>query len=186
VVLTSNNTRDLSAALKRRCLHLFLEYPQADRELAIIRSKDTGLPDALAARLVEVVRGMRELDLRKPPSISETIDWARTLAVLGVQDLTPEILSRTANVVVKYERDLRRVGAAMPRLLDPNAVVEEHHEHGHHHHDHDHDHGPEKRASKDEPGRHDDAYYGTAENAPAPKKVSAGQGQRSFARKRPV
>ena len=95
VVLTSNNTRDLSAALKRRCLHLFLDYPDADRELDIIRSKDTGLDDALATQLVEVVRGLRELDLRKAPSISETIDWARTLAVLrrGTSDPTVRIRS---------------------------------------------------------------------------------------------
>jgi MoxR-like ATPase len=177
VVLTSNNTRDLSAALKRRCLHLFLDYPQADRELDIIRSKDTGLGDALATQLVQVVRGMRELELRKPPSISETIDWARTLAVLGVQDLSAEILAQTANVVVKYERDLRRVGEAMPRLLDPNAVLPAPHEHGHHHHhdDHDHDHEPDgvaKRAAKDEPGRHGN---------PVPAPISAGQGARSFA-----
>src|SRR5690242_19027385 len=80
VILTSNNTRDLAAALKRRCLHLFLDYPAAERELEIVRSMDTGLTEALAAQLVEVVRGLRELDLRKSPSISETIDWARTLA----------------------------------------------------------------------------------------------------------
>ena len=168
VILTSNNTRDLSAALKRRCLHLFLEYPDAKRELDIIRSKDTGLPDALAEHLVEIVREMRELELRKPPSISETIDWARTLAVLGVQDLSAEVLAQTANVVVKYERDLRTVR----RFLDPNTVVEHHH-----HHDHDHDHGPAKRAAKDTPGRH---------GGDPPKPVSKGQGERSFARKRPV
>ena len=90
VILTSNNTRDLAAALKRRCLHLFLDYPSAERELEIVRSKDTGLPEALAAQLVDVVRGLRELDLRKAPSISETIDWARTLAVLGVDELLGE------------------------------------------------------------------------------------------------
>ena len=95
VVLTSNNTRDLSAALKRRCLHLFLDYPTAERELAIVRSKDTGLPEALAVRLVEIVRGLRELELRKAPSISETIDWARTLAVLGVSELDGEVLGQT-------------------------------------------------------------------------------------------
>ncbi len=86
VILTSNNTRDLSAALKRRCLHLFLDYPSAERELEILRSKKTGLPDAAAERLVQIVRGLRGLDLRKAPSISETVDWARTLAVLGVED----------------------------------------------------------------------------------------------------
>ena len=106
VILTSNNTRDLSAALKRRCLHLFLDYPDAERELDIIRSKDTGLDDALASQLVEVVRGLRELDLRKAPSISETIDWARTLAVLGASELSSKVLSDTLNIVVKYERDV--------------------------------------------------------------------------------
>src|SRR6202012_4863559 len=108
VVLTSNNTRDLSAALKRRCLHLSLDYPDAERELAIIKSKDTGLPDALAQTLVEGGRGLRDLDLRKGPSISATIDWARTLAVLGASELTAELLSQTANVVVKYDRALHR------------------------------------------------------------------------------
>src|SRR3954453_15197189 len=100
VVLTSNNTRDLSAALKRRCLHLFLDYPSAERELEIVRSKNTGLPEAAARELVEVVRGLRELELRKAPSISETIDWARTLAVLGVDELNSQILSETVSVVV--------------------------------------------------------------------------------------
>src|SRR5690349_6755477 len=101
VILTSNNTRDLAAALKRRCLHLFLDYPTAERELEIVRSKDTGLPEAAARELVEVVRGLRELELRKAPSISETIDWARTLAVLGIDDLNASILSDTVSVVVK-------------------------------------------------------------------------------------
>ena len=90
VILTSNNTRDLAAALKRRCLHLFLDYPAADRELEIVRSKNTGLTDALAAQLVDVVRGLRDLELRKAPSIFETIDWARTLAVLGRRRAVPE------------------------------------------------------------------------------------------------
>ncbi len=211
VVLTSNNTRDLSAALKRRCLHLFLDYPDPERELEIIRSKDTGLPDALAARLVDIVRGLRELDLRKAPSISETIDWARTLAVLGVEDLTSAVLSSTLNVVVKYERDLRLSVGALPALVDPNAAVPDSlhghvHGHGHGHgHDHGHDHGhrqghgqghddPEgrdegrrRRAAMDQPGRHDEAYYGSAEKAPGVRAVTAGQGARSFStRKRPV
>jgi hypothetical protein len=197
VVLTSNNTRDLSAALKRRCLHMFLDYPSAERELDIIRSKDTGLPEALAVRLVEIVRGLRQLELRKAPSISETIDWARTLAVLGVSELTGEVLGQTLNVVVKYERDLRRATEALPRLVDPNATVPSGrtghgHGHGHGHADGDDaaSDGVAKRASKDEPGRHDKDYYG----APGPgtagvRTVSADKGQRSFAagaRKRPV
>ena len=201
VVLTSNNTRDLSAALKRRCLHLFLEYPSAERELAILRSKDTGLADALAQRLVEVVRGLRELELRKAPSISETIDWARTLAVLGVQELDAQVLASTLNVVVKYERDLGKAVKALPRLVDPNAEVPDHlhshgHGHGHSHGDHGHEHddgdvdGREKRRAKDEPGRHDEAYYGAPGSSGGVRRVSSSQGAKSFAagraRRRPV
>ncbi|WP_270486930.1 AAA family ATPase [Gordonia jacobaea] len=215
IVLTSNNTRDLSAALKRRCLHLSLDYPDAARELDIIKSKDTGLADVLAAKLVEIVRGLRDLDLRKAPSISETIDWARTLAVLGADELSADLLSATANVVVKYDRDLTRALDALPRLVDPNAEVPDHlHSHGHSHgnshgpghshshddhdHDHDHDHasadrsGKARRAAKDEPGRHGDEYYGSpgAKSDAGTRTVSASQGSRSFnargARKRPV
>jgi MoxR-like ATPase len=197
VVLTSNNTRDLSAALKRRCLHLTLDYPDADRELAIIASKGTGLSEALARQLVQVVRGLRGLDLRKSPSISETIDWARTLAVLGVEELTADALAETANVVIKYERDMGKAISALPRLVDPNAHPEDHphpHEHGH-----DHPHGLDRRsppaapapqapasegavrrAGKDEPGRHDDAYYGpNGRSGPRPA-IGRSQGERSF------
>ena len=202
VVLTSNNTRDLSAALKRRCLHLFLDYPDATRELEIIRSKDTGLSEALAVRLVEIVRGLRELELRKAPSISETIDWARTLAVLGVEELTSDVLSSTLNVVVKYERDLQKALAAIPAMVDPNATVPDSldgghgHGHGHgpgadHSHDDSLDDGVAKRAAKDQPGRHDEAYYGGAGSSggkpKTPRTVTAGQGERSFStRRRPV
>ncbi|NDK92352.1 MoxR family ATPase [Gordonia desulfuricans] len=199
IVLTSNNTRDLSAALKRRCLHLSLDYPEADRELDIIRSKNTGLSETLSAKLVEIVRGLRDLDLRKAPSISEAIDWARTLAVLGADELSAEILSQTANVVVKYDRDLTRALEAIPKLVDPNAEVPDHlhsHDHGHghshghshgsahdHDHDHDHDHsGQTKRAEKDKPGRHADDYYGSpgAKSDAGLRDVSAAQGSRSF------
>lgn len=216
VVLTSNNTRDLSAALKRRCLHLFLEYPDAERELEILRSKKTGLDDAAAQKLVQIVRGLRGLDLRKSPSISETIDWARTLAVLGVTELEAEVLADTVSVVAKYERDVERSRAALPRLVDPNAVVPDHphphgHDHGHSHtHDEDDDGGRARRAAKDTPGRHDDEYYGQrasrsgggggdgdeaggARQIPAaPRGVTSSQGARSFpgnrggARRRPV
>ena len=204
VILTSNNTRDLSAALKRRCLHLFLDYPSAERELEIVRSKDTGLPDALATQLVDVVRGLRELELRKAPSISETIDWARTLAVLGVEELTATILSDTASVVVKYEKDVRKAIGALPRLVDPNAKVPEPgHGHGHGH-DGDHTHDsprpssapdedePEEvdgravRAAKDTPGRFGNTYgsnplAGDIGAAPVkPPKVPAERGSRSF------
>lgn len=178
VILTSNNTRDLAAALKRRCLHLFLDYPAAERELEIVRSKNTGLSEALAAQLVDVVRGLRELDLRKSPSISETIDWARTLAVLGVDELNAQVLSDTVSVVVKYDKDVRKSLDALPKLVDPNATVPQtlHSHNGHHHHhDHDHDHGQhhhhdepdgrEVREAKDKPGRFKDGYYGTPKTA---------------------
>jgi MoxR-like ATPase len=205
VILTSNNTRDLSAALKRRCLHLFLDYPSAERELEIVRSKDTGLPDALATQLVDIVRGLRELELRKAPSISETIDWARTLAVLGVEELTATVLSDTASVVVKYDKDVRKAIGALPRLVDPNAKVPDPgHGHGHGHgHDGDHTHDsprrsssdedePEEvdgravRAAKDTPGRFGHTYGSNplgGDNGAAPiksPKVPAERGSRSF------
>ncbi|GAB3300794.1 AAA family ATPase [Parasphingorhabdus pacifica] len=207
VVLTSNNTRDLSAALKRRCLHLFLDYPDVDRELEIIRSKDTGLPEAAAKQLVEVVREIREIPLRKAPSISETIDWARTLAVLGVEELDGALLGDTANVVLKYERDLDKARELLPHLRDPNRNIPEQpqdaghghgHGHGHSHaghgehvEDHVDDEGKEVRNAKDRPGRHDDGYYGSRTSGPLQRAggVSADQGSRSWvpnARKRPV
>lgn len=190
VILTSNNTRDLAAALKRRCLHLFLDYPSAERELEIVRSKDTGLTAALAAQLVEVVRGLRDLDLRKAPSISETIDWARTLAVLGVDELSAKVLSDTISVVIKYDKDVRKSLEALPRLIDPNAKVPDtlHNGHAHAHgHGHSHDHGhaeppslrsphaePERdgkaaREAKDKPGRFSNGYYGTPK-VPSPSR----------------
>lgn len=191
VILTSNNTRDLAAALKRRCLHMFLDYPSAERELEIVRAKETGLSDAVAAQLVDIVRGLRELELRKAPSISETIDWARTLAVLGVDELSARVLADTVSVVVKYDKDVRKALDALPKLVDPNATVPKslghNHDHGHSHsgghhhdhdhphdhdHDHDHDHGKSERAAKDKPGRFTDGYYGT------PKKGTGSLGRR--------
>ncbi|MEE4595829.1 MoxR family ATPase [Streptomyces sp. DSM 41524] len=200
IVLTSNNSRDLSAALKRRCLHLSLGYPDAERELEILRSKETGLSEATARHLVEVVRGLRELRLRKNPSISETVDWARTLAVLGVDELGPEVLADTANVVLKYERDLGRALDVLPRLVDPNRTLPQpghHHDgHGHpHHHDghdgHDGDDGHDDRhevdgralrTAMDQQGRHDKDYYGAPGPGPTRRTApGAGQGARSFA-----
>ncbi|MEO6472129.1 MAG: MoxR family ATPase [Aeromicrobium sp.] len=125
VLLTSNNTRDLSAALKRRCLHLFLDYPDHERELQIVASKKTGLADALCEELVTVVQELRTLELRKAPSIAETVDWARTLAILGATDLGAENLSATANIVMKYERDLERAIAHLKKRygIEPAAEL---------------------------------------------------------------
>jgi MoxR-like ATPase len=198
VVLTSNNTRDLSAALKRRCLHLFLDYPDAERELEIVRSKRTGLPEAAARQLVQVVRGLRELPLRKSPSISETIDWARTLTVLGVDELDAGVLADTLNIVLKYERDMQRAVGELPRLVDPNRDLPgAGHAHGHGSdghggapaHEHAGDNGRDVRAAMDRPGRHDEGYYGAPGQGPTRRtEPGQGQGSRSFAaliRRRP-
>ena len=105
VVLTSNSTRELSEALKRRCLHAQVEYPDAARERAIVRSRVPEVTEVLAEQIVRAVRAMRALDLRKPPSIAETIDWARAVEALGHHDLTDAVAGQTLGVVLKNEMD---------------------------------------------------------------------------------
>jgi MoxR-like ATPase len=106
VILTSNNTRELSEALKRRCLFLHLDYPDVDREKAIVRVRVPEIDEALAEQIAQVVRSIRELDLKKAPSISETIDWARTLLFLGKSDVSSEVISETLHVMLKYQSDI--------------------------------------------------------------------------------
>lgn len=108
VVLTSNAVRDLSEALKRRCLYLYLDYPSPEREKAIVMRSVPDLPDHLAAETVRVVRSIRSLDLKKAPSIAETLDWARTLVHLNVESLDEEVVKRTLSVLLKYQTDLER------------------------------------------------------------------------------
>ncbi len=108
VVLTSNATRELSEALKRRCLYLYLDYPTIEREREIVLSRVPEAPAALADQLVRVVRSLRQLELKKPPSVSETLDWARTLLELGFGGLDAEVLARTVNVVLKHRQDVER------------------------------------------------------------------------------
>ncbi|HKN91340.1 MAG TPA: MoxR family ATPase [Acidimicrobiia bacterium] len=108
VVLTSNNTRELSEALKRRCLFLHLDYPDAEREQAIVRVRVPEIDATLADQIARVVRSIRQLDLKKAPSISETIDWARTLLHLGVKKVTPDVVGGTLHVLLKYQRDIER------------------------------------------------------------------------------
>ncbi|WP_223167026.1 AAA family ATPase [Nonomuraea sp. SYSU D8015] len=196
VVLTSNNTRDLSAALKRRCLHMFLDYPDAERELEIVRSKHTGLPDALAAQLVGVVRELRGLRLRKSPGISETVDWARALAVLGAAELDAQLLMETANVVLKYERDLKRALEALPHLVpggraapaeegaahDPRRAPSPAHTHANGHTHADEPDGRAVRAAMDQLGRHEVGYrLPSGPSAAEPHRDGrSGQGQRAF------
>ena len=122
VVLTSNNTRELTEALKRRCLYLWLDYPEVEREVEIVRLHSPELDDRLARRLVEVVHMVRQLDLKKPPSIAESIDWARALLLLGAEDIDRAIFERTMSIIVKHRTDIdlvaERVGVklATPEL----------------------------------------------------------------------
>src|SRR6186997_1399526 len=106
VLLTSNNSRELTEALKRRCLYLWLDYPTPERELEIIRLHAPDLAETVARRLVEVIGMVRELDLKKPPSIAESIDWARALLLLGAQDIDPETFRSTLSIIVKHRTDL--------------------------------------------------------------------------------
>jgi MoxR-like ATPase len=109
VVLTSNAVRDLSEALKRRCLYLYLDYPTPERERSIVMQSVPGLADHLATEVVRVVQSIRSLDLKKAPSIAETLDWARTLVHLNVTSLDADVVHRTLSVLVKYQTDLERV-----------------------------------------------------------------------------
>jgi MoxR-like ATPase len=106
VLLTSNNSRELTEALKRRCLYLWLDYPSTEHELEIVRLHAPDLPAAVAAKLVEVVANVRALDLKKPPSIAESIDWARALLLLGAESIDEEVFRATMSIIVKHRTDL--------------------------------------------------------------------------------
>jgi len=108
VVLTSNNTRELSEALKRRCLFLHMDYPDLAREMAIIRARVPGIDAALAEQIARVVRSLRSLDLKKAPSVSETLDWARTLLLLGATRVDAEITRKTLALLLKYQQDIQK------------------------------------------------------------------------------
>jgi len=120
VFLTSNATRELSEALKRRCLYLHLDYPESDREREIILTRVPQLPESIADQLVRLIRAMRQLELKKRPSISESIDWARTLVELGVETLDEETTQDTLNVVLKYRQDLERVAQQLKLPPSPH------------------------------------------------------------------
>ena len=117
VLLTSNNTRELTEALKRRCLYLWLDYPEVEREVEIVRLHAPELDERLARRLVEVIHMVRSLDLKKPPSIAESIDWARALLLLGAADIDRSIFERTMSIIVKHRSDIdlvaERVGVKL-------------------------------------------------------------------------
>jgi MoxR-like ATPase len=117
VLLTSNNSRELTEALKRRCLYLWLDYPSVDRELEIVHLHAPELDEQIARKLVEIVHMVRALDLKKPPSIAESIDWARALLLLGAEDVDQGVLERTMSIIVKHRTDLdlvaERVGVKL-------------------------------------------------------------------------
>jgi MoxR-like ATPase len=121
VLLTSNNTRELTEALKRRCLYLWLDYPDRDHELKIVRLHSPELDAQVAQKLVEVIHRVRELDLKKPPSIAESIDWARTLVLLGATDIDQDTFQQTMSVILKHRTDLDTVAARVGVMLDPAA-----------------------------------------------------------------
>mgnify|MGYP005644902213 FL=1 len=109
VFLTSNGTRELSEALKRRCLYLYIDYPDLDRERQIVTAKVPGIDANLADQVARIVRSIRQLDLKKDPSVSETLDWARTLVLLGVEQIDAAVATETANVLLKYRTDIEKV-----------------------------------------------------------------------------
>jgi MoxR-like ATPase len=113
VVLTSNASRELSEALKRRCLFLHLDYPDADREVRIVLTRAPEVAPALAEQVVRAVRTLRAAELKKAPSIAETLDWARTLVALGADGLDPELVRSTLGVVVKHTGDVAKAAAAL-------------------------------------------------------------------------
>ncbi|HEV8309769.1 MAG TPA: MoxR family ATPase [Methylomirabilota bacterium] len=120
VVLTSNNARELTDGLKRRCLHLFIDFPTAAEELAIIRLKVPEVSERLAREVVTAVQRIRAMELRKAPSISESLDWVRSLVILNADRLDPGLVESTLTLLVKYERDLERVKASLDKVLaDP-------------------------------------------------------------------
>ena len=117
VLLTSNNSRELTEALKRRCLYLWLDYPDVERELEIVRLHAPELSEDMARKLVEVVQMVRRLDVKKPPSIAESVDWARALLLLGAEDIDEAVLRQTMSIIVKHRTDLdvvaERVGVKL-------------------------------------------------------------------------
>ena len=117
VILTSNNTREMTDALKRRCLHLFIDFPASGQEMEIVQLKVPGISETLARQVVDVIQKVRKVDLKKLPSISETLDWARALTILNVDSLDEETIKSTLNLFLKYEGDIKKVKGNLQSLL---------------------------------------------------------------------
>ncbi len=118
VFLTSNDSRDMSDALKRRCIHLFIDYPDRDLEMKIVKLKIPQINDHLAAQLIDAIRKIREMDLKKKPCVSETLDWAQSLIALQVEDLSAEVVIETLNVILKYQADAEQVRGKLQQILN--------------------------------------------------------------------
>jgi MoxR-like ATPase len=117
VFLTSNDSRDMSDALKRRCIHLYIDYPDRDLEMRIVRLKIPRIKDRLAGQLIDTIHKIRDLDLKKKPCVSETLDWAQALIALQVEDLSAEVVRDTLNVILKYQADADLVGGKLDQLI---------------------------------------------------------------------
>jgi MoxR-like ATPase len=117
VFLTSNDSRDMSDALKRRCIHLYIDYPDRDLEMRIVRLKIPQIKDRLAGRLIDAIHKIRDLDLKKKPCVSETLDWAQALIALQIEDLSPEVIRDTLNVILKYQADAELVREKLDQLI---------------------------------------------------------------------
>ena len=117
VVLTSNNSREMSDALKRRCLHLYLDFPDSEREMEIVRLKVPGVGDQLAEEVVRLLQRVRKLDLKKTPSISETLDWVKALTLLNIKQLDSELVEQTLSALMKYEADVRKAHQELKSYL---------------------------------------------------------------------
>ena len=117
VFLTSNNTREIGDALKRRCLHLYIPFPDAVRENTILQARVPELNEGLRANVVDFVQKLREMDLKKPPAVSETIDWARTVVLLNIDVLDSDFVKNTLNVLLKFKSDIEAAESDLPRLM---------------------------------------------------------------------
>ncbi len=118
VFLTSNNARELSDALKRRCLHLYIDFPDWEQELEIVRLKVPGIKEDLASQVVKAVHRLRKMDIKKTPGISETLDWARCLVVLNADKLDQDLVRDTLNIVLKYEKDIQKARENLRQITE--------------------------------------------------------------------
>jgi len=124
VVLTSNNYRDMSDALKRRCLHLYIDYPNRDLEIKIVRLKIPHIDERMATQLVDAIHNIRQLDLKKKPCISETLDWAQSIIALQVEDLSQDVVRETLNVICKYRVDEERVNENIDKIIAKSSIID--------------------------------------------------------------